>query len=155
MGPVRGPAVVGVLPVPFELKNVMEAERVGVPEAAVERVAGELRGLRWYRALCGAVAGAAERARARFCAHALYSVHAQAYVAHRGLQLGDFSMACAVGVQGMRVLDDMVCLERLYRNAAEVGMSMSQRLLWVMVGHVLVKPGVVDALRRRDPDVEQ
>ena len=57
------------------------------------------------------------------------------------------TLAIGVGEAGMRQVDDVAILGRLYRTLRMCLGNTKDIVLWLLVAHMLVRPAVVDAMR--------
>jgi hypothetical protein len=80
----------------------------------------------------------------------VYSMHATTRLSFRGLQLSELTCSIAVGVPGMLLLDDVVCFRTLYaslRSAFPQSADVSDCVLWILVAHMCVRPGIIEQIR--------
>ena len=83
----------------------------------------------------------------RFLLLALYSMHARVSFALRGLYFSESTVAIGIGDVGLARVDDVYPFFGLYASLCVSFDRMRDRILWVLVAHMLVRPGVIEALR--------
>lgn len=74
-------------------------------------------------------------------------MHAMVNFTRRGLYLSENTLAFGIGEAGMALIDDVQCFGSLYTSLVESFPSMKDRVLWLLVAHMLVRPGIIEALR--------
>ncbi len=100
------------------------------------------------------------RALMRFLVLVLYFLHMQRTVALLDCWLSEHTVGIAIGTAGMAVLDDVRCFAVLDKTLLAVYDSPQDRILWIMIAHMLVRPSLIDCMRvllgiRRTPATKE
>ena len=83
----------------------------------------------------------------RFLFFAEYSSACTVSFTARKLFFSESTLAIAIGDIGMRRLDDLACFTVLYESLSAAFVSKVDCVLWIMVAHMLVRPGLIEHLR--------
>ena len=83
----------------------------------------------------------------RFMFFVLYSLAALVSFTARKLFFSESTLAIAIGDLGMMRLDDVCCFQVLYESLARTFVRETERVLWIMVAHMIVRPGLIEHLR--------
>ena len=83
----------------------------------------------------------------RFLLFAEYSSACTISFTARKLFFSESTLAIAIGDIGMRRLDDLACFTVLYESLSAAFVSKVDCVLWIMVAHMLVRPGLIEHLR--------
>jgi hypothetical protein len=83
----------------------------------------------------------------RFLLLVLYSMHARVSFAGCGLYFSESTLAIGIGDVGLARVDDVQPFFVLYASLCVSFDRIRDRILWVLVAHMLVRPGIIEALR--------
>ena len=137
----------GLHRIPPGLEDVPSMETNGVCVNTISDGVGVLRRIPCVVAHVGDETGAEKRVLYRFLLFVMYSLHATQSFAHRNLYFSESSLAIAIGDVGMSMLDDVRCFAVLYVSLIASFDSLTDVVLWVMIAHMLVRPGLIEHLR--------
>ena len=149
--PAKNIAVVsgrgGLHHIPPGIEDVTSMEANGVCKKTISDGVAVVRRIPCVAAYVEDETAAQKLALYRFQFFVMYSLHATQCFAHRNLQFSESSLAIAIGDLGMSMLDDVRCFAVLYASLIASFDSLVDAVLWVMIAHMLVRPGLIEHLR--------
>ncbi len=153
-------SLVSCRPVPDCISDVTVIESGGISLSAIDEVEMELLGMSCVEGYSEDLFISEKRAFMRFLVLVLYSLHMQRAVALLDCWLSEHTVGIAIGTAGMAVLDDVRCFAVLDKTLLAVYDSPRDRILWIMVAHMLVRPSLIDYMRvllgiRRTPATKE
>ena len=132
---------------PFSGDDVSAYETEGIPVVRVAAGIGTVKEMTCVKKYVSQETGRERNVLYRFLFFVQYSLHALVSFAARRLFFSESSLAVAIGDAGMTRLDDVSCFTTLYASLEQTFDDFHERVLWIMVAHMIVRPGLIEHLR--------